>query len=384
MRILHIVVTGSFAGTERYVCEVGRSCAELGDDVTVVGGDPRRMRGELGDGVRWLRGASMPAAARSVLRAGRFDVCHLHLTKAEAVGTALRRRHRGLLVSTRHIAGHRGSRRLGTLLAPWIAAHLDAEIAISRFVAGRLERPPTTVLHNGVRDCENLWRPESRVVLVMQRLEPEKDTWTAIEGWHRSGMADRGWKLRIVGDGSQRAALQDSVRGQQVGGITFVGWRPDVRAELATAAVLLAPAPAEPLGLSVLEAMAAGVPVIAAGGGGHLESVGHVEDSWLFRPGDVQHVAERLLSFAEGGETVAAQRSSSLTAAQRERFSLRSHVIRLRSLYENCATNPLQRDGAVPVSTAPLGSADDRISTRHLSPVLRNGEDKGIERERGQ
>jgi len=57
--------------------------------------------------------------------------------------------------------------------------------------------------------------------------------------------------------------------------VTFTGWITEINAELARAGILLAPAPAEPLGLAVLEAMA------AAYGRGvrrrrHLETVGTV------------------------------------------------------------------------------------------------------------
>ncbi len=64
----------------------------------------------------------------------------------------------------------------------------------------------------------------------------------------------------------------------------LVGHVAETDALLAGASILLAPAPREPFGLSVVEAMAHGLPVVAAGGGAHLETVG--DDGLLFPRGD--------------------------------------------------------------------------------------------------
>ena len=48
------------------------------------------------------------------------------------------------------------------------------------------------------------------VVLVAQRLEPEKRTDVALRAWAASGLADRGWRLQIAGDGAERDDLECS------------------------------------------------------------------------------------------------------------------------------------------------------------------------------
>ena len=77
------------------------------------------------------------------------------MTVAEAVAVAARPVHRAPVVATRHFAAHRGTRRSGRLLAPWIARGLQHEIAVSEFVASRVgatagrgdpERRPTLAL----------------------------------------------------------------------------------------------------------------------------------------------------------------------------------------------------------------------------------------------
>jgi len=295
--VVHVVTTANFAGVERYVSEVARETSYRGWRVAVVGGHPKHMPLALGGAALWLPGASAAQALRSLRRLGRRDLCHAHMTVAEAVAVAARPVHRGPVVATRHFAAHRGTRRTGRLLAPWIARGLQHEIAVSEFVASQLERRPDAVLLNGVPLSPCLWSSSNRNVLVLQRLEPEKDTLTALRAWKASGLGEEGWRLRVAGEGSERAALEAWAESEGIASVTFAGWVWDVAGEFSSTGVLLAPAPAEPCGLAVIEAMAAGVPVVASAAGGHLETVGQLlPDVPLFAPGDVSGAAGALRS----------------------------------------------------------------------------------------
>jgi glycosyltransferase involved in cell wall biosynthesis len=208
------------------------------------------------------------------------------MTKAEALAVLTRRRHQARIVSTRHCAARRGASHVGRIVSPWIAARLAREVAISEFVAGQLERSPDAVIVSGVPRSQCLWRAANRVVLVLQRLEPEKDTITALKAWQASRLVDDGWSLRVVGEGSEHGQLERWVATGDVRGVTFTGWTDDVSTEFEGAGMLLATASAEPLGLAVLEAMAAGVPVLACASGGHRETIGRLADAPVFAPGD--------------------------------------------------------------------------------------------------
>lgn len=343
--VVHVVTTSNFAGVENYVANTARETAERGWKVAVVGGDPKRMSEALGDSVDWLPGAGTFRALRSLRRLGRRDICHAHMTIAEAVSLSARPLHRSPVVSTRHFASHRGSSIGGRLVAPWIARGVAREIAVSDFVAQHIERPPDTVLCNGVSPSPCLWKIENRVVLVLQRLEPEKDTWTALRAWQESRLFDEGWTLRVVGDGSERRSLETWVRTGPVEGVEFVGWTSCVTDHLAVAGALLAPAPAEPFGLAVVEAMAAGVPAAASAAGGHLETVGLLDDAPLFTPGDALGAAAALSSLRSD------RTRTSLSAAGRQlaqaEFSTAGHVDRLLEVY---ASIP------IPVTAHPSGS----------------------------
>ena len=209
---------------------------------------------------------------------------------------------------------------------------MTRELAIGQFVAGRLERPPAAVVVSGVPESACLWRAESRAVLVLQRLEVEKDTVTAVRAWQASRLAGEGWSLRIVGDGSERQMLEQCVEEQAISGVTFTGSTADASAEMQRAGILLASSPAEPLGLAVIEAMAAGVPVVASASGGHLETVGLLAGASLFPPGNVKAAAAALRSLL-----LDATREKLSVDGRRlvaDRFTIEGHVDRLLVEYE--------------------------------------------------
>jgi hypothetical protein len=173
------------------------------------------------------------------------------------------------------------------------------------------------------------------VVLVLQRLEREKDTRTALRAWQLSRLADDGWTLRIVGSGSERTSLEAWAASERLGGVTFENWTPRVTDEYADAGIFLAPAPAEPFGLTVVEAMAAGVPVVACSAGGHLETIGMLRGSAMFSPGNAEECAALLRAFlSESARASASRAGRRLVEAS---FTVGRHVDQLLHEYDAAA-----------------------------------------------
>jgi glycosyltransferase involved in cell wall biosynthesis len=114
--------------------------------------------------------------------------------------------------------------------------------------------------------------------------------------------------------------------------VQFVGYVGDVGPYLRRAAMLLATAPAEPFGLSVVEAMAAGVPVVASCSGGHLETIGSVPGAPLFGVGDVNQAARCLAELAAEPDRRQAL-SDAGRVVQRQQFSLDRQVSELEGIY---------------------------------------------------
>jgi glycosyltransferase involved in cell wall biosynthesis len=323
MRILHAVRSDAFAGVESHVARLSRAQAAAGDQVIIVGGDPARMADAAGAGVRTLPAATVTEVLATVRKwAPCADVVHAHMTAAEiACATALLGVSTPLVV-TRHFARGRGSNPASALAADRAGRRVDAQIAISRFVAGSISGD-SVVIHPGV-ETTTTTKPASerdQVVLVAQRLEREKESEVALRAFALSGIADRGWRLEIAGDGAERSRLTSLAADLGIDASTrFLGHRSDVATLMEAAAVLLAPCSIEGLGLTVLEAMAAALPVVAVGSGGHLETVGSVPDAALHGAGDVGRAAELLAGLAADPERRDAY-AASLQRAQRSRFT---------------------------------------------------------------
>jgi glycosyltransferase involved in cell wall biosynthesis len=325
-RVVQVVCTDAFAGVERYVTTLARGLVERDCDVTVLGGDPDRMRGELGVGPIWYPARTMPAALARLVRQRRVDVVHAHMTEAELAAVLAWPAVRAPIVCTRHFAQRRGSSPLARLTGAALTRALAAQLAISDYVARETEGP-SMVVRPGVAIAGGPTANErERIVLVAQRLEPEKRTDLALEAWARSDLAAAGWRLRLAGDGAERASLERQAR--QLGILEtadFLGVRPDVPRLLSQAGIFLAPRPDEPFGLSVVEAMASGLPVVAAAGGGHDETVGLAEDAALFPP-DEPAVAGRLLAELAADPVRRQSYGARLQVIQRREFTVDRQV----------------------------------------------------------
>jgi glycosyltransferase involved in cell wall biosynthesis len=166
-------------------------------------------------------------------------------------------------------------------------------------------------------------------LVAFGRIHPDKGTADAIQIARRAGR-----RLVICGIVQDERYFAEQVEphidGDAVRYLGSIG--PTRRAEvLGAATALLHPIHFdEPFGLSVVEAMAHGVPVIAARGGAHVETVG--EDGDLFAPGDPTEAAAALVRL---GRDAALRRrvGARLRQRQEDMFSLPRHVDRLEELY---------------------------------------------------
>lgn len=333
--IVHVCCTSSFAGVERHVSELAAAQAAAGHRVTVIGGDSARVRAVAGDGVRVLPGEGVRRAVRSLRRlTSRPDILNVHMTAAE-VTLGLATWLRGVpVVSTRHFAWPRGSRRLGRPVVRLATRRVDVQLAVSRYVADHVDGPSTVVL-SGVRsDPGRAPASERRPhVLVAQRLSHEKHNDVAVRAFAASGLAAQGWRLQFAGKGALRSELGRLAHGLEVAdAVDFLGYRHDVLDLMREASALLAPFPREAFGLSVVEAMARGLPVVAAGEGGHLETVGAVPEAALFGSGDHAGAARLLRQLADSEQARDAY-GARLQAVQRERFTVIEQARRTEVLY---------------------------------------------------
>lgn len=141
--------------------------------------------------------------------------------------------------------------------------------------------------------------------------------------------------LVLVGDGPERWAAQELARNLQIEpAVHFLGIREELADLFGRADLYLLPSDHESFGLSALEAMACGVPVIATSRGGTGEVMVHGESGFLVDPENVEEMSRLGIELLRD----AGRHRSVGEAARRrvlERFTVRRVVDRYERLYED-------------------------------------------------
>ena len=109
-------------------------------------------------------------------------------------------------------------------------------------------------------------------------------------------VAERDWQLLIAGDGPARSAVAEAFAWATPGRVHFLGARPGDRlpALYAASDILVWPAHNEAYGMALLEAQAAGLPVLAGASGGIASIVRNGRTGVLTPPGDIAAFAAAL------------------------------------------------------------------------------------------
>jgi glycosyltransferase involved in cell wall biosynthesis len=211
----------------------------------------------------------------------------------------------------------------------------------------------TVTIHNGIDLAR--FAPRGPVaggpVIVVARLRPEKAIDRLIDAVALIRRVDPGFRLEIAGDGELDSALREQVERLGLGeAVAFLGDVRDVPERLARASALVLPSHTEGISLTLLEAMATGLPVVATRVGGNPEVVVDGETGLLVPPADPPALAEALLRLRRDPEL-----GRAMGARGRERVEQRFDIRRMVADYESTYVDFLERRraGSARVSPAP-------------------------------
>ena len=332
-------------GMQSHTGQLTRALDALGVRQKVVthrppGAQPRQPLGahatvhRFGLPVPWGRQLySVPAAVAAWRLAPGVDLVHAHTGEDIAVlpiALAAARRAAVPLVVTvhcslRHTFGGRGPRAwllkaLGGPIEAAVCRRADVIIALTGRLAARLrddrQAPERVrVIPSGVTASAFAgdppdpfpWLGRPRVVYV-GRLARQKAVETLVEAAAR--MSTPGVRVLLVGDGPERAAVEAAIRRHGLDDrVRITGFRPhrEIPAILRHADVFCLPSRYEELGSALLEAMQAGVPIVASDVGGVAAAVGQA--GRLVAPGDraaIARAVDELLADRAEAERLAA------------------------------------------------------------------------------
>lgn len=157
------------------------------------------------------------------------------------------------------------------------------------------------------------------LLLLCSRLSVEKRPGMALDAL--AELRERGVRASLVvaGDGPLRAALIRRARAERLPAqfLGYVGDREAVADLQAAADICLAPGPAETFGLSALEALACGTPVVASASSALPEVIGDAGAAALDTPTDFADAVQKLVARPEGERREAARARAELFDWQR-------------------------------------------------------------------
>jgi glycosyltransferase involved in cell wall biosynthesis len=322
-RILFVVTLAERGGAQTYVASLLAALADRFDVAVAAHGEGPLRDGARAAGVRFVRLRHVRRRLSlwrdvlgllellAVMRREHPHIVHVNSAKAAALGRlAAWLAGVPVRIYTVHGWAFLAHRRPASTLYLWGERLLRPLTTVTVCVAESERRAglaaracdarTTVVIRNGVdpaavRVAGGGSTPP--LLVTVGRLQAPKDAVTLV---HALAVVRVPFEAMIVGDGPDRAALEEEVRRLGLERIVeLAGGRDDVAELLATADVFVLSSRSEGLPVSILEAMAAGLPVVATSVGGVPEVVVDGDTGLLVPPGDPSSLAaaiERLLA----------------------------------------------------------------------------------------
>ena len=367
LRVCQLITELRPAGAERCVFELARRLDRRRFDVRVAALRGGAMADEL-------RKAGVETAVlgllgkwdvlkvfklAGLLRQWRIDVLHTHLFHADLAG-----RLAGAIAGVPHVVHtvHVAEKRFRPWRFAWArlaAGWCDRIVAVSRDVAEHHARLSGLPLHryevipNGVDVAAFARDPAARkrlrsewavsddrvVAAFVGRLDRQKGLDVLLLAMDALRMRTPDLRLVIAGDGPRRREIESLVAKLRLGDrVRMLGFVRDVRAVLSAADLFVMPSRWEGFGLAAAEAMAAGLPVIAAGAAGLRELVVDGRTGILVEADDPEAVARSIEVLAYDSSR-RAELGRAGAARVEENFRIERNIAAHERLYE-AVSNP--------------------------------------------
>lgn len=370
MRIVLVITKGELGGAQTHVAELCAVLRERHEFLALIGGAPHSALEEsltaLGIRVEPLPGVSNAVSARTLLasvgqvaraaRAWQADVIHVHSSVASAIGRMAAWLARIPVVYTVHgfafkpevpplrrFAAYAGER----LLAPF-TTQLVCVSPAERKLAAKLRLPPrrVSVISNGVADTTRRARPAdepARLVMVARMAAPKRHDLLlrALQMLASRGCSPA--ETLFAGAGPLMENWQRAAQADAVPGVRFCGDVADVAGMLARCQLFVLLSDHEGQPISVIEAMRAGLPIVASDLPGIRGQVTHGVEGLLTAPDPVV-IADTLQQLLRDPAARARMGAAARLRYERE-FSAVSMAERVLQVYVDAAraTKPQAR-----------------------------------------
>lgn len=232
-----------------------------------------------------------------------------------------------------------GDKNRRKLARRWLSLGIKELTAVSQQIKNWLENevqvfPPVSQIYNGVESSTAFDLPvnsglrqelglfdSAMLVGTVGRLDPIKDHSGLIRAFQEVRLHVPASHLVIIGEGPERKNLEIL----QTDGIHLLGMRTDVNAILQQLDLFVLPSLNEGISNTILEAMAAGLPVVATAVGGTPELLRHGKNGLLVAPRDYTALSQALKRYLNDQQLRAVHGKLNRCLAD-EKFSIRAMV----------------------------------------------------------
>jgi glycosyltransferase involved in cell wall biosynthesis len=355
MRVLQVITSGEAGGAQSHLlalCEALQDQVEIAVAVGSGGGVLVERLTSLGIPVHLLNETRNSTNPLRMFRAAREiealiaqlkpDIVHAHSSFAGAAARIAARRARVPCVYTVHGFGFKREARSPAREAAWIAERLLARstaamICVSEHEATLARRLPVrpgavTVIRNGLPDVAFRSDPAREVatIAMVARLAPPKRPDLLLDALHLEAAPPL---VEIIGDGPLRQALQEQASNLGLTRVQFSGNVRDVPRQLAKHTIFALLSDHEGLPISILEAMRAGMAIVASRLPGIEELLKHEESALLVAndPHAVADALERLLRDAR----LRARLGTAARARYEREFGAQTMAARVLDVYRS-------------------------------------------------
>lgn len=357
MRIIQLVKGGEWGGVARYILDLSESMRDSGHEVVVVSGAVTSIDCRFLS--RGMAIAKAPLKKFGDLRSfsvlskivGREKpvVIHAHsfLDALPAIIMRWLSRNRNVaVIVTRHIVKC-GSR---SLFNRWIYGNIDrvvfvSQLAMDEFLSTNppVDRGKLSVVHNSVKDVPPSppsFAESPLKLLFVGRVCPDKGIETLLEAMIL--LKGENLTLDIVGTGDDGYIRRLACKAEEngiAGSVNWLGFHEDVHPFIERADVCVAPSVCrESFGLSVLESMAHGKPVITTDNGAQPEYMTSGYDGILVSPSDATALADAIKRLLHDPE-LRRRLGRNASAHFRESLSYPVFAAKMRKMYDEVIGN---------------------------------------------
>jgi glycosyltransferase involved in cell wall biosynthesis len=174
----------------------------------------------------------------------------------------------------------------------------------------------------------------SRIILYCGRVSYEKKLEVLLNAFKRVEKERRDVHLMIIGDGPHLQMYMNQAKSLKLKHVVFTGFISHTKLPLAyrMGEFMVTPSDTETQGLTVIEAMSQGLPVVGVSGGGVMDYIENGVNGFLVQPGDEKALADVIERLLDQPETIAKCRRAAFQTVQK--FSSEGFIAQLERAFQ--------------------------------------------------